>query len=232
MPRIARVAPGGLVYHVTNRAVGRTLLFRKDADYEAFQQLLVEACERKPMRILSYCLLPDRWHLVVHPRKDGQLTDFVRWLTHTHAARWRAVHNTTGVGRLYQGRFKNFIIQRDESLASLRGYVERLALTEGLVKRAEKWGWSSLWGRLNGPDELKEILDACPVSRPAAWTDRVNRPIDAAELARIRTSLQRSRPYGTPAWVAQTAAKFGLEQTIRPQGRPRKTPVANKKKKK
>ncbi len=229
MPRIARVAPGGLVYHVMNRAVGKTQLFRKEADYEDFQQILIEACERKPMQILSYCMLPDRWHLIVLPKKDGQLTDFVRWVTHTHAVRWRASHKTIGFGHLYQGRFKNFIVQRDESLTNLRGYVERLGLTEGLVKRAEKWQWSSLWARLNGPDELKEILEACPVSRPAAWTDRVNRPIDDMELSRIETSLVRSRPYGDDKWLAQTAAKLGLQHTIRPQGRPRKTPVSKKK---
>jgi putative transposase len=212
-----------------NHAVGNTQLFRKEADYEAFQQVLIEACRRKPMRILSYCMLPDRWHLVVYPRKDGQLTDFVRWITHTHAVRHRAAHKTIGFGHIYQGRFKNFIVQRDESLTSLRGYVERLALSERLVRRAEKWRWSSLWARLNGPDELKDVLEPCPMPRPAAWTDRVNRPIEDLELARIQTSVMRGRPYGDDRWVAQTTARLGLEHTIRPQGRPRKNPVSKKK---
>jgi hypothetical protein len=34
MPRSARHAPGGIVYHVLNRAVARLPLFRKDGDYE------------------------------------------------------------------------------------------------------------------------------------------------------------------------------------------------------
>ena len=32
MPRIARVAPGGIVYHVLNRGNGRQTIFHKDAD--------------------------------------------------------------------------------------------------------------------------------------------------------------------------------------------------------
>ena len=43
MPRTARTILGGYVYHVLNRANGRLRLFRKDADYVAFEQVLAEA---------------------------------------------------------------------------------------------------------------------------------------------------------------------------------------------
>ncbi len=48
MPRQARVAPGGVVYHVLNRAVARLPLFRKDADYAAFERVMLEAQEHTP----------------------------------------------------------------------------------------------------------------------------------------------------------------------------------------
>ena len=48
MARQARAAPGGFVYHVLNRAVARLPLFRKDADYAAFEQLLCQAQARQP----------------------------------------------------------------------------------------------------------------------------------------------------------------------------------------
>jgi hypothetical protein len=35
MPRTARMAPGGVLFHVLNRGVGRVRLFLKDADFEA-----------------------------------------------------------------------------------------------------------------------------------------------------------------------------------------------------
>jgi hypothetical protein len=40
MLRAARVTPGGLVYHVLNRVVGRRRLFWKDADFAAFEQIM------------------------------------------------------------------------------------------------------------------------------------------------------------------------------------------------
>jgi putative transposase len=195
-------------------------LFRKDADYEAFEQVLIEVQQRHPIRILSYCLLPDRWHFVVWPAKDGQLAGFCRWVAHSHALRWRAERKTPTDG-LYHGRFKNFIIQRDSHTVSACRYVEGLALAEGLVKRAEKWRWSSLGARLKGEAELKGILSPWPVPRPGNWTDRLNRPMDEKELEHIETCLKRNRPYGDEKWLAQTVAKLHLESTIRPQGRPR-----------
>jgi len=55
MPRTARYAPGGLVYHVLNRAVARGPLFTGDGDYEAFLWFLAEAHRRCPSRLLSHC---------------------------------------------------------------------------------------------------------------------------------------------------------------------------------
>jgi hypothetical protein len=73
MPRGRRVAPGGLVYHVWNRGVARLALFEQDADYEAFERVLAEAMQEFPTRRLSYCLMPNHWHMVIWPRKAGEL---------------------------------------------------------------------------------------------------------------------------------------------------------------
>jgi putative transposase len=35
-------------------------------------------------------------------------------------------------------------------------------------------------------------------------------------------SIERGRPYGEETWVRETVKELGLEQTVRPEGRPRK----------
>jgi putative transposase len=228
MPRVARSAPPGYIYHVLNRSVGKMHMFRRDADYDAFQRIMLDAYQRHPIRILSYCVLASHWHFVVWPRKDGQLTDFFRWLTHTHAMRWRVSHHTVGYGHLYQGRFKSFPIQRDDHLLTACRYVERNPLTAGLVSRIEEWRWSSLWVRLRGDEKLRSILADPPLPFPADWIERVNRPLTRKELDRFEASLKRGRPFGNERWTSQTAARLGLQHTIRPEGRPRKKPKEEK----
>jgi putative transposase len=221
MPRRSRVAPGGFVYHCLNRAVARLALFEKREDYAAFERVLEEAAQRHPMRILAYCVMPNHWHLVLWPRRDGELTNFVRWLTHTHTMRWHAHFETSGTGHLYQGRFKAFPVEADDHFYSVARYVERNALRAGLVSRAEEWRWSSLWRRQLGDDRAKSLLHAWPLPEPSRWLATVNRVQTESELAALRKSVNRSTPFGTPEWQSRTAKKLGLEWTLRARGRPR-----------
>ena len=135
MGRPHRAAAGGYAYHVLNRANARMTVFEDDADYEAFEKVLVEAVARTQTRLLAYCLMPNHWHLVVWPRNDGELSRFVGWLTLTHTQRWHAHRHSTGSGHVYQGRFKSFPIQEDEHLYSVARYVERNARRANLVRR-------------------------------------------------------------------------------------------------
>jgi REP-associated tyrosine transposase len=222
MPRRARAAPGGLVYHVFNRSVGRMVMFRRDSDYQAFERVIHQAQELHPIRILSYCVMPNHWHWVVWPEEDGQLTGFFRWLTHTHAMRWRVSHHTVGYGHLYQGRFKSFPVESDEHLFTVCRYVERNPLAAGLVQRAQDWRWSSLWVTLKGTDQQKSILSPWPVDRGENWTTQVNQPLHETDLEAVEKSLERGRPLGSAGWTLKVAARLELEHTMRPQGRPKK----------
>ena len=224
MPRRPRSAPGGYAYHVLNRAAGGATLFRSSNDFLAFQNLLLQAHERVPLPILSYCVLSNHWHFVVLPPRgeDGQVTAFFRWLTHTHAMRWRTAHHSVGEGPVYQGRFKSFPVQADEHLLTVCRYAERNALSAGLVDRAVDWHWCSLWARERGPEELRKILSPWPVDRPADWTKHVQQPLSRRELERVELSLKRGRPLGDDEWTARAVRKLGLGHTVRREGRPSK----------
>ena len=222
MPRKARVAPGGLVYHVLNRAVARLPLFQKDGDYEAFERVLARALEEHPTRLLAYCIMPNHWHLVLWPRKDGELTAFVRWLTHTHTMRWHAHYHTSGTGHLYQGRFKSFPIAADDHFLNVVRYVERNALRANLVQRAEQWRFGSLWRRLHPNAQPPFAFDAWPIPQPAHWTRLVNQPLSETEMKAIRQAVVRGSPFGPDLWQKQVARRLGLQYTLRPRGRPKK----------
>ena len=45
------------------------------------------------------------------------------------------------------------------------------------------------------------------------------------EVALLRHSLVRGTPFGDPKWQQRLVTKLGLESTMRPRGRPRKTPL-------
>ncbi len=222
MPRISRVAPGGMVFHVLNRGVGRQALFRKPADYSVFEDCVEETLDKVPMRICSYCVMPNHWHLVLWPEHDGDLALFMQRLTVTHVTRWQKSRQRVGEGHVYQGRFKSFPVETNKYFYQLVKYVERHALRANLVPHAEDWQWSSLWRREAGTAEQKRLLSKWPLPRPRKWLSFVNEAETEAELESLRRSVQRGQPFGSVQWIEETARQLNLESTLRPRGRPRK----------
>jgi len=224
MPRRPRHATGGILYHALNRAVGRMTLFESEGDYAAFVKTLAEVHARLATRVLSYCLMPNHFHIVLWPRDDGELSEFMRLLTVTHTQRWHAAHHTAGTGPLYQGRFKSFPIQRDEHALVVCRYVERNALRARLCRRAHDWPWCSASARLSRqPPAWLLPLENWPVEAPSTrkWTALLNEKQKPEEELAVGASIKRGRPFGGERWIKQTAARLGLSSTLRPRGRPR-----------
>ncbi|MCA8935645.1 MAG: transposase [Planctomycetes bacterium] len=69
---------------------------------------------------------------------------------------------------------------------------------------------------------IESWLQLGPVKRPEPWLKFVNHREEAAELEAIRESVNRGAPFGNPKWREKTAAKLGLDSTMRPRGRPPK----------
>ena len=220
MARRSRNAVGGNVFPVLNRAVGRFKLFPKATDFDAFVRVLAEAQHWTPMRLLAYCVLSNHWHLVLWPKKDGELSEFMRWLSLTHTQRWHACHHTQGTRPVYQGRFKVFPVAEDAHLLTLRRYVERLPLRAGLVSSAAKWRWSSL-GQRNFALEGPALADG-PLARPENWLEYVDQPETEGELAALRQCVVRGSPFGSAEWQRKTADRLDLRSSLKPVGRPMK----------
>ncbi len=220
MARTARSTEAGLVYHVLNRGNGRMFLFHKEDDFAAFERVLAEGLQRYPVDLFTYCLMGNHWHVVVSPRTDRALGQLLGWVGVTHVRRHHEHYHTRGGGHLYQGRFKSFPVQDDDHFLTLCRYVEANALRAGLVARAEDWKWSGLAARRRPGSPL--VLRAWPVDRPANWAAAVNRALPPDELALLRTSVNRGRPWGSEDWVKRTATRLGLLFTLRNPGRPPK----------
>ena len=220
MPRRARAIEAELIYHVLNRGNGRMRLFHKEGDYAAFEKVLSQGLSRYPVDLLSYCLMPNHWHLVLRPHSAASLSGLMRWIGVTHVRRHHQHYHHTAGGHLYQGRFKSFPVQEDLHFLTVCRYVEGNALRANLAQSAELWPWSSLFARSRRDKRLE--LRAWPVDRPRAWIALVNELLPESAVAELRTSINRGRPYGDEKWVQKTAKRLGLELTLHPVGRPPK----------
>jgi putative transposase len=218
MPRTARRLVAGGHYHVINRGNNRSQVFESPGEYGAFLRLIAQAQTRISLSILAACLMPNHFHLVVSQASRTDISRWMHWLltTHTHHHHLRRGSS----GRVWQGRFKAFAIERDDHLLTVMRYVERNSLRAGLVTRAENWPWGSLaWRRA---PRVRSVLSAPPVTLPTDWPEWVNAPQTTEELAALRNCVNGQKPFGSDAWVDDQSRQPGFIGPIRRRGRPRK----------
>ena len=209
MPRTRRDRPDNAIHHVLNRGNRRQTIFHKPADYNVFMDLLATTTERVPMRILAACLMPNHFHLVLWPNTGSDLSAYMQLLMNVHVRRYHTHYGTTGLGHVYQGRFKNFIVQSDIHLYRVLRYVEGNALRAGLVSDARLWKWSSVAGSVTPGGH--EYLSEWPVPRLPNWYEFVNLRPSLEELQRLQRSVKKGTPYGDPEWAKSTLKAMSAE---------------------
>ncbi len=218
MPRISRGLVDCSVYHVINRGNGGQVVFHKGKDYEAFIGIMEEAKTHYFVKVFAYCLMPNHFHMVLMPDKAEHLSKMMQWVMTSHVRRYHRHYGTSG--HIWQGRYKSFLIQKDSHLLTVLRYVESNALRAGLVNSAKDWLWSSYLESTGKRPRL--LIDEVPIELPKDWGKYVDEPITEKELDKLRQSVHRQSPYGSPSWQIQVSKDLGLESTLRPRGRPEK----------
>ena len=84
--------------------------------------------------------MPNHYHLALRT-SEATLSAPIRVLNANYAQWWNKRHGR--VGHVFQGRFKEQIVQRDDYLLALSRYIALNPVRAGLVARPEEWRWSS-----------------------------------------------------------------------------------------
>jgi REP element-mobilizing transposase RayT len=189
-------------------------IFLDDEDYRKCVYLIGDVLERFSIRCWNYCVMPNHYHLTLEPQQ-ATVSDAIRRLNGTYAQWWNRRHDR--VGHVFQGRFKEQIVDRESYLMSLSRYVVMNPVRAGLVQRPEDWRWSSYRATV-GWSTAPSFLDVDSTlrlfgQRPApdlmlAFAHYVNSSPDAAAADRIRSAehILGSRAFkeaiGTPEEAA------------------------------
>ena len=140
MARKKRIQAPGLLRHVMARGNGRMRIFIDDLDYGRFVHFLADTVEHFDLECWNYCVMPNHYHVTLRPSRPN-LSEAIRNLNGSYGLWWNKRHER--VGHVFQGRFKDQIVQRDGYLLALCRYVALNPVRAGLVTRPEEWRWSS-----------------------------------------------------------------------------------------
>jgi putative transposase len=133
------------VHHVTARGDGQKAIYMDDTDRRVFLACLRKATERFSWRCLSFCLMDNHYHLLVRTPL-ANLSDGMRQLNGTYAQRFN--RRCKRRGSVFQDRFHDVLVQRDEHMLELARYIALNPVRAGICQQPEDWPWSSHRGML------------------------------------------------------------------------------------
>jgi putative transposase len=189
----------GYFYHIYNRGANKGNVFLDAEDYGTFIQILAYYLVfplGKPLSILNrlknkvpnlvedanyesglklcvYCIMPNHFHLLIKqdrtPTKTGNVTNLMRRLVIAYAMYFTKKYDHSGT--LFQGKFKNILVDSDSQLIQLSKYIHRNPLEKQGSEPLHKYKYSSCRFYIGDIDEpswldTHEVLNLFQKSNP------------------------------------------------------------------
>lgn len=140
MARPLRIQYPNAVYHVMNRGLAQTPIFRAKQDYEMFLQVVDEAWQRWQFELHAYCLMGNHYHLCLKT-PEAKLARIMRQINGVYTQRFNRAHRRDGP--LFRGRYKAMLIEAEEYLGSVVRYIHLNPVQAKLVQNPQDYSWSS-----------------------------------------------------------------------------------------
>jgi putative transposase len=204
MARLARIVVPDVAHHVTQRGNRRQRVFFTDDDYQAYKELVADACAHEGVRCAAWCLMPNHVHLILIPPSPESLRAALGEAHRRYSRRINFAHGWTGY--LWQGRFASYPMDEAHLLTAVR-YVELNPVKAKLVGKAEDWRWSSADAHIHGKaDGFTDLTALAGVHRN--WRAMLRHGLEAGDLppeaeAEIEAHQRTGRPWGDEAFIAE-----------------------------
>lgn len=155
----------GEVYHIFNKSIAGFKIFNKQADFSRIVNVIIYyqkdkrlisfsnfikikrdfsqniSTNEKTVEIIAYCIMPTHIHLILKQLRHGGVTVFMGNVLNSYSRYFNIKYNRKGP--LWQGRFKNVLVENDDQLLHLTRYIHLNPVTEYLVNKPEEWVASS-----------------------------------------------------------------------------------------
>lgn len=151
------------IYHIFNRGVEKRTTFLDKRDYQRFLETMDYYRKKGPsvrfsykdrpamintnkndsllVEILSFCLMPNHFHLLLRQVEEKGITTFLNKLSNSYTKYFNTRHKR--VGPLFQGSFKAIRAEDDEQLLHVSRYIHLNPLVGYLVKNLRTYPYSS-----------------------------------------------------------------------------------------
>jgi len=197
MARMARVVVPGIPHHIVQRGNRRLETFFSERDYQQYLYLMADWCNRCEVEIWAYCLMPNHVHLISVSQSEEGLR---KAIGEAHRRYTRHInYQNDWKGHLWQGRFASYPMDEAYLIATVR-YILLNPVRAGLVRRPEKYRWSSCKAHLEGKNDI--LVRVKPLQDIISNFPELLEDKDPEQYYQaIRSHEKTGRPLGSEAFL-------------------------------
>jgi putative transposase len=226
MPRRARLAVGGIPWHIIQRGNNRNPCFFRESDYRFYLATLAEQSACFDCDVHAYCLMTNHIHLLITPAAAAGPSLLMKRLSQRYVQYVNSSYGRTGT--LWEGRFKSCLAQDDRYALCCYRYIELNPVRAGIVESPDRYLWSSYssnaWGAPNGilsPHPHYKALGKNQTERCRNYRALFATELEDTEITAIRLATQGNHAIGTRLFMKQLTSRLGRRVGRGKAGRPK-----------
>lgn len=135
-----RIDLPGYPYHVYCRGNNKQAIFLCDRDYERFLDKLLLYKTQFDVKIHTFVLLPNHFHLQIEPQQTGPSVFMHRMMT-SYSKYFTVKYEF--VGHVFQNRYQSIVIEKENYLLTVSRYIHLNPVRAGLCRNPADYRWSS-----------------------------------------------------------------------------------------
>ncbi|MBU1924883.1 MAG: transposase [Candidatus Omnitrophica bacterium] len=129
------------IYHITQRAPGREVIFAEDNDYKTFLYFLKKTSQEFAIEVFCFALMPNHVHILVKNRKEN-LSQAMKYLFQRYALWFNKKYERKG--HVFCGAYRAALCLDDSYLIAISLYIHLNPFKAQIVKDVFSYRWSSL----------------------------------------------------------------------------------------
>lgn len=230
MARLPRYSVPGQPQHIIQRGNNRQEIFITEADYQFFQNALIEAIETYGLQVHAYIWMTNHIHILATPEYDYSVSKVMQSVGRRYVQYFNHIYNRSGT--LWEGRYRATVVDSERYFLTVMRYIELNAVRAGMVKDPMDYPWSSYglnadsalgmnYGWLTPHAEYLRLGAGSP-ERRAAYRGLFERVISRDDLARIRNDTHKGWALGGSQFQSKIESLSQRQAASKGIGRPRK----------
>ena len=140
MARPLRIQYPGATYHIISRGIARMTIFHTEKDWSKFIGFMERVITRYRWICHAYCLMGNHYHILIET-PDANMVPGMKQLNQLYSQFYNWKYHR--VGPVLQGRYKAWLVQREEKFLDNCRYIVNNPGEAKMVEHPSQWPWSS-----------------------------------------------------------------------------------------